>query len=149
MGTPKIVIEFLKKSATLIKRSGRGMVVLILQDETQSQVLNPYMGIDEVNQNDWTERNYDYIKMTFKAEPNQVLCVRAVVKDGVIDIKATLELVRYINFDYMASPYFNKSDGEIIKAFIKKSEVKERKPRLYWQTMRQTVKQSLILQLLL
>ncbi|HBV83923.1 MAG: hypothetical protein OSJ73_08200 [Lachnospiraceae bacterium] len=120
MGTPKIVIEFLKKSATLIKRSGRGMAVLILQDETQSQVLNPYMGIDEVNQDDWTERNYDYIKMTFKAEPNQVLCVRAVVKDGVIDVKATLELVRYINFDYMASPYFNKSDGDIIKAFIKK-----------------------------
>lgn len=120
MGTPKIIIEFLKKSVTLTKRSGRGMVVLILEDDTQDQVMNPYMGIDEVDQEDWTEKNYDYIKMTFEAEPSQVLCVRAVIKDGAINVKETLELVRYINFDYLAGPYFKKSDGDVVKAFIKK-----------------------------
>lgn len=120
MGTPRIVIEFLKKAATVIKRSGRGMVVLILADDTGDQVLNPYMGIDEVPQNDWTEKNYEYVKMTFKAEPSQVLCVRAKADDGAMDIRETLELIRYVNFDYLASPYFRTSDGDAVKAFIKK-----------------------------
>ena len=120
MGTPQIIIQFLKKSATLIRRSGRGMAVLILEDETQEQAMNPYMGIDEVDPEDWTEKNYDYIKMTFKAEPNQVLCVRAAMKDGAIDVRGSLELVRYINFDYLASPYFKEADGDVVKAFIKK-----------------------------
>ena len=116
MGTPQIIIQFLKKSATLIRRSGRGMAVLILEDETQEQAMNPYMGIDEVDPEDWTEKNYDYIKMTFKAEPNQVLCVRAAMKDGAIDVRGSLELVRYINFDYLASPYFKEADGDVVKA---------------------------------
>ena len=120
MGTPQIIIQFLKKSATLIRRSGRGMAVLILKDETQEQTMNPYMGIDEVDPEDWTEKNYDYIKMTFKSEPNQVLCVRAVMKEGAIDVRGSLELVRYINFDYLTSPYFEKADGDVVKAFIKK-----------------------------
>jgi len=120
VGTPKIVIEFLKKSATLIKRSGRGMAVLLLEDSTQEQAMNPYMGIDEVAKEDWTEKNYDYIKMAFKAEPSRVLCIRAGMKDEGMDVRETLELVRYINFDYLTSPYFKKSDYDVVKAFIKK-----------------------------
>lgn len=101
------------------------MAVLILEDGTQEQVMNPYMGIDEVDPEDWTEKNYDYIRMTFRAEPNQVLCVRAVMKDGAVDVRESLELVRYINFDYLTSPYFKKADGDVVKAFIKRSGTRE------------------------
>lgn len=120
MGAPRITIEFLKKAATAIKRSGRGMVVLVLDDATGDQALNPYMGIDEVPQDGWTEKNHGYIKMTFKAGPSQVLCVRAITKDDTIDIRETLELIRHVNFDYLAGPCLKASDGDAVKTFIKK-----------------------------
>ena len=149
MGTPKIVIEFLKKSATLIKRSGRGMAVLLLEDSTQEQAMNPYMGIDEVAKEDWTEKNYDYIKMAFKAEPSRVLCVRAVMKDEGMDVRETLELVRYINFDYLTSPYFKKFSKLYFRNTgmlqLKKSGMRARRPRQFWQNTRQTVRLLLIL----
>lgn len=120
MGAPRIEVEFLKKAATAITRSGRGMAVLILEDDAGEQPLNPYMGIDEVPQDSWTEKNYEYIKMTFRAGPSQVLCIRAAMKDGAMDVSGTLELARHINFDYLASPYFKTSDGDVVKAFVKK-----------------------------
>lgn len=130
MGIPKIAIEFLKKSSTIINRSGRGMVALLLMDDTQDQEMTPYMGIDEVSPESWTQKNYEYIQMTFKAEPNKVLCVRAKTKeDGSINVKDTLERVRYIDFDYLASPYLQSSDGETVKAFIKKIRAEGKKAK--------------------
>lgn len=120
MGLPKINISFEKKATTLINRSGRGLVVLILNDSTKTQTMTPYRGIDEVKEDEWTEKNYEYIKMAFKAEPDKVLCVRALMTDDSINVAETLKLVDDINTDYLTSPVFNKSDGEVIKAWVKK-----------------------------
>lgn len=120
MGTPKIIIEFLKKSATFIRRSGRGTAVLILEDDTRGQALNPYMGMDEVAEADWTKKNREYIRLAFAAEPRKLLCVRAVMQEGELQLAETLELIRYIDFDYMASPYLTAADGDMVKAFIRK-----------------------------
>ena len=120
MGTPKIIIEFLKKSETLINRSGRGMVVLLLKDDACGQTFTPYAEPDEVSADGWTEKNREYIKMAFTAGPKQLLCVRAVTEEGKMNVTDTLELVRYINFDYLASPYFTKEDCETVKEFIRK-----------------------------
>lgn len=119
MGQPIIIIEFLKKAATVINRSGRGLVVLILNDDTKSQPLNPYRGIDEVSKDDWTEKNYEYIKMAFKAEPDKVLCVRALLTEDTVNVAESLKLVNDINTDYLTSPCFKKEDGDVIKSWVK------------------------------
>ena len=120
MGLPQLVVKFLKKSATLITRSGRGLVVLILKDSTKEQVMNPYKGLDEVSTDDWDEKNYEYIKMVFKAEPSKVLVVRGKVADEALDVPGTLQLIKDINADYLVSPCFKAEDGEAVKSFVKK-----------------------------
>lgn len=130
MGLPKINISFEKKAATLINRSSRGLVVIILNDSTKTQIMTPYRGIDEVSKDDWTEKNYEYIKMTFKAEPDKVLCVRAVLDNESVDIAESLKLVDDINTDYLTSPLFSKSDGDVIKAWTKKRREASKKVKV-------------------
>lgn len=130
MGLPQINIVFEKKAATLINRSGKGLVVLLLQDSTKPQTMNPYRGIDEVLREDWTEKNYEYIKMAFKAEPDRVLCVRAVVKDEAVDITESLKLIDDLNTDYLTSPVFTSGDGEVIKAWVKKRRAAGKKVKV-------------------
>ena len=120
MGLPMIKITFEKKAATLINRSSRGMVVLILKDSTKTQTMTPYRGIDEVSKEDWTEKNYEYIRMAFVAEPSKVLCVRALTTEDAVNVSETLNLLNDLNADYLTSPEFTKSDGDIIKTWAKK-----------------------------
>lgn len=120
MGLPVINIVFEKKAATLINRSGKGVVVLILKDSTKTQIMTPYRGIDEVAEGDWTSKNYEYIKMTFDAEPDKVLCVRAKMSEENVNIAESLALLNDINVDYLTSPEFKKADGDVIKAWLKK-----------------------------
>lgn len=120
MGLPVINIVFEKKAATLINRSGRGVVVLILKDSTKAQVMTPYRGIDEVLEDDWIDKNYEYIKMAFDAEPDKVLCVRAKMSEENVNIAESLALLNDINADYLTSPEFKKADGDVIKSWLKK-----------------------------
>lgn len=120
MGLPVINIIFEKKAATLINRSGRGVVVLILKDSTKTQVMTPYRGIDEVAEDDWTSKNYEYIKMAFDAEPDKVLCVRAKLSEENVNVSESLAVLNDINVDYLTSPEFKKADGDVVKAWLKK-----------------------------
>lgn len=124
MGLPEIKITFSRKAATFISRSGRGMVVLILQDTTRDQIITPYMAVDEVDSGDWTATNMDYIRMVFKGGPSRLVCVRAVPDGEGINLADTLKLFDAINFDYMAMPGFKPGDGDTVKAFLKKQRQK-------------------------
>lgn len=118
MGLPEISITFSKKASSAIKRSGRGMVVMILNDQTKEQLLSPYKSLDDVSAEDWTEKSYEYISMLFAGAPAAVVAVRAVVSEGTVNITETLNLIRSLNLDYLCYPEYSASQMETFKRFI-------------------------------
>lgn len=118
MGLPEISITFSKKASNAIKRSGRGMVVLILNDQTKEQPLSPYPSSDNVMAEDWTKKSHEYIGMVFAGAPAAVVAVRAVANDGGINLTETLNLIRSLPFDYLCYPEYMDSQMETLKRFL-------------------------------
>lgn len=118
MGLPEITINFYKKSQSVIERSSRGIVCIIVDDQTKEQAVTPISGYMDIVSEDWTEETLQYLKMVFKGAPGGVIVVRAVLSEETIDLKSTLELIRYVDFDYLCFPDYQAADGEIIKAFL-------------------------------
>ena len=56
MGLPEIIIEFKTKGVTAIKRSARGIVAIVLKDDTEEgQALNIYKSVLDVDPTHFTE----------------------------------------------------------------------------------------------
>lgn len=130
MGLPEITIDFHKKARNLIKRSSRGIVCIILLDQTKEQPVTPVKGYTDIIEADWSEKSRQYLKLVFRGEPGGVVAVRAVEvaettetgetaeAEKKVDIKATLERIRFLSFDYLCMPAFQASYQENIKTFL-------------------------------
>ncbi len=128
LGLPQINVDFRKKAATAITRSGRGVVLLLLNDETEQQAVSSYVTLAEVPEDSWTAANYKYIKYAFKGKPSQVLAVRGVVKDGKVDVTGSLPLFNCLKYDYFAFPECTAQDAEKLVSFFdaaKKNQYKK------------------------
>ena len=132
MGLPEITINFHKKAQNLIRRSSRGIVCIILQDDTKEQPVTPIRGYTDIVEADWSDKSRQYLKLVFRGYPGGVIAVRAVeaaetTEEGETgeaekkaDINATLELIRFLYFDYLCMPGFRMSYQENIKTFLEK-----------------------------
>ena len=69
MGLPEILIEFRTKGTSAIQRSGKGIVAMILKDDTKAFDTKIYKPIEEVESTDWTAENKDYIDKVFMGTP--------------------------------------------------------------------------------
>ncbi len=127
MGLPEISIKFIRKAKTFIKRSSRGMVLLILHDDTREQSLTAYEKWDEVEADDWTEKNYDYLRMVFLGEPRTVVAVRAEMKDDAADTAETIALFETLNYDWLAYPECTPEAASAIADYIKKARADKKK----------------------
>ena len=119
MGLPEITINFHRKARSLIRRSSRGMVCLIVDDATKDQTVTPIRGFMDIVDSDWSDKSKKYLKMIVKGEPGGVIVIRAVTDEGGIQLPETLELIRYVNFDYLCFPDYKKEYQEVIKTFLK------------------------------
>ncbi len=127
MGLPEISIKFIHKAKTFIKRSSRGMVLLVLHDDTKDQKLVPYEKWDEVEEGDWSGRNYDYLRMAFLGGPRLVVAVRAEMQEGMVDIKKTVALFETLNYDWMAYPESTPEAAGAVADYIKKARADKKK----------------------
>lgn len=124
MGLPEIIINFKQKASDAISRSSRGMVAVLLQDDTTEQFLTPCTRWKDVKDNEWTKENLKVLKHIFKGGPKQVLIVRVVRTDGTVDLLSTLQEISAINIDYLCYPGYQTKDLAVIKDFI--AEVHEK-----------------------
>lgn len=76
MGLPKIEIEFRSLAASAVQRSQRGIVALILKDDTGTFDTREYKGVDELDEKDWSASCLEYIKMAFKGIPSKIIVER-------------------------------------------------------------------------
>jgi len=100
VGLPEIFISFETAAVSAIRRSSRGVVCLILDDDTAGgEAVGSYEALSEVPQELFTAENYRIIALAFRAAPKRVLVVRAA--------EASETLLVSLSFDWIAAPCMN------------------------------------------
>lgn len=86
IGLPKIEIEFKKLAATAVQRSARGIVALIVKDDTNSDFnVVEYKSQTEIETAKFTATNVKYIKDVLSGGASKVIVVRvAVAEDNIV-----------------------------------------------------------------
>lgn len=118
MGLPEIIINFKEKASDAISRSSRGMVAVLLQDDTAEQFLTPCTRWKDVKDSEWSKESLKALKIVFKGGPRQVLIVRMLKTEGVSDLSGTLQEISAINIDYLVYPDYQAKDLSTFKEFI-------------------------------
>lgn len=118
LGLPSIVIEFTKKAASAITRSGRGVVLLLLNDSTVQQPVSAFTSLADVAASEWETKNYDYIKYAFKGKPSKVLAVRGKAGNGKVDVAASIPLFNCLAFDWFAFPECTDEDAKTLASYF-------------------------------
>ena len=117
MGLPEVLIEFKEKATSFIQRSARGIVVLVLKDDTISQTeLKAYYSLAEVSAENWTDDNYEMIRLAFVSYPFKVMIVR--LPEDAVDYSAALSILSIKQFDYLAIPGILAGDVDVIKSWV-------------------------------
>lgn len=111
MGLPQIQIDFLSKAVSAIKRSGLGVVALILRDDVVKTPVVTVTSVDELTNTEWKTKNtnnliwetanVDYIKQTLEDSPSKVIVV-TITKAAAVG--TALTLLNNIKFNYLAMP---------------------------------------------
>lgn len=130
MGLPEILITFKQKASRAISRSSRGMVAVLLQDDTTEQFLTPCTRWKDVKKTEWTEESLKALKLVFKGGPRQVLIVRILRTEGSLDLGQTLKEIMHINIDYLCYPGYLAKDIGILKDFISEAHGKGKKVKM-------------------
>jgi len=117
MGLPEITINFKTQGTTAIERSARGIVALILKDDTKNFDTKVYKSIDEIDAADWTADNKDYIEKTFMGTPSQVIVERIAVADT--DYSNGLARLKNKKWNYLAIPGIQAVEVTNIISWIK------------------------------
>lgn len=125
MGLPKIIISLSKKASTLITRSSRGVVVLLLKDDTNENItVEAYTSSGDygITTKNWSETNIDYINKAFLGAPAKVVCARIGNAKGgkTLALSEVLDSLSTLRFNYIAMPQAEDADNSIISAWIKK-----------------------------
>lgn len=146
-GRPQIVINFKSKAATAITRSGRGVGVMILNDENVADKVVTYTINDstEIPASDVTEKNIDLIKKALLGVPSKLVVylippakttatipqeitdesgttttqLVTVVTDSAIKQADALKNAAVLKFNYICHPTGSAQDQEDLAMWVK------------------------------
>jgi len=116
MGLPQILIDFKTKADSVMKRSERGIVALILKDNTGTFDNKVYTKESEIVVSHWTATNRDYISKAFLGNPLRVIVERIGTTDDYVN---ALDRLKNKAFNYLAVPAIVEADVVGIKDWIK------------------------------
>ena len=116
MGLPEISIEFRTLSSTAIKRSERGIVAMILKDDTDEELRYVYTSLDKVDDSKFNEDSKFYIEQAFKEDLSKLIIER-IADENTID--KALQRLSTENFNYLCFPGGENGDNLKIASFIK------------------------------
>ncbi|MCT4593582.1 MAG: phage tail sheath subtilisin-like domain-containing protein [Anaeromicrobium sp.] len=116
LGLPQIMIEFKTKGVSAVVRSARGIVALILKDDTGAFDTKVYKSISEVEDGHWTEDNRDYILKTFMGTPSKVIVERIPTTDT--NYNKGLERLKNKKWNYLAVPGIKSADVTTVASWI-------------------------------
>lgn len=118
MGLPETKIDFEQLAVTMIRRSERGVVALLLDDSTSSTVATLVARKDEIAREDWTADNAERIKMCLESGAFKVLAVRMLKNgEGNNDVAATLDSIGLMAWNWVCAP--GEADGGVVVDWIR------------------------------
>lgn len=118
MGLPEILISFQTQGTTAIERSERGIVALILKDSTDTTFnTKTYTVLSDVDKQDWTTANYDYIEKTLLGTPSKVIVER--IATDATSYNDALTRLASKKWSYLAIPGLETADVAAISTWIK------------------------------
>lgn len=130
-GLPQVLIDFKTKGITAIKRSARGVVVLILKCES-TDTSNKYKisDVSEIPDGVFDEACTDLIKKCLDGTPLRIL-VYTLPKASVQAAKNTqatlLKQLKHIRYNYIAAPTGTVQDQQDLASYIKAERNNSRK----------------------
>lgn len=127
-GLPKINIVFMTKGTDALKRSARGIVACILQDDTEGgNELNIYNSVADVDFTQYTKRSFEYLKLVYEGGPSKVIILRVGTESDTGSIDDALKKLRNLNWNYLTVPGIDDSGNTIVSAWIKEQREKYQK----------------------
>lgn len=117
MGMPELLIEIKTAAKTAVERSGRGVVALILKDDTSQTDTFAYAKMTSVTKSHWTAANLDYIQKTFDGSPARVIVERISAENG--DLTEALARLKAKKWNYLAVPGATSEEVTEIETWIK------------------------------
>lgn len=118
MGLPEINIVFQSLATTAIERSQRGIVALIVKDDTATENTYTFTKLSEVEKTKFTEKVYDYLDIVFKGSPSKVI-VEVMNTNNERTLQKVLKDLKNKKFNYMAIPSVEKSETTEVVSWIK------------------------------
>ena len=120
MGLPKIIIEFIAKAETAIRRSSNGTVAVILADDTKSGEGNMSYSYataaDYGLSSSWSTTNRRFLNLIFAGSPKKVLAERVSTKDK--SYEEALARLKNKKWNWLCIPGIAEGDVEDIKDWI-------------------------------
>jgi len=116
MGLPQIDITFSTLAVSAIQRSQRGIVALILRDDTAATEVYEYKTITDVETLDWETSNLKFIQHAFMGIPSKVIVVRGASTD--IDYNDQLQLLATKKFNWLAIPGIDGLDTTDVSTWV-------------------------------
>jgi len=98
IGLPQIIINFIKSAATAIARSAKGIVVIVVKDETDATFSYKeynYASDAALDKAKYTAANYQQISDAFLGTPNKVYVVRIALLGAFEDAVATIDTLKF------------------------------------------------------
>lgn len=126
MGLPEINIIFKTKGLTAIQRSERGIVAVILKDDTEGgKSLGVYNSILDVDFSAFTQRNYEYLKLLYEGGPSKVIILK--VAADTEDLAPSLKKLANLKWNYLTVPGLTDDEKTVLSAWIKQAREKDHK----------------------
>jgi len=118
MGLPEINITFSSLAVSAIQRSQRGIVALVLQDDTGDFDTKEYRSVSDVDPDDWTAENYNYIRMAFLGTPSKVIVERLDTEET--NYSSALARLGSKRWNYLAIPGIQSGEAADVASQIKR-----------------------------
>ena len=118
MGLPQVKITFESLYKSIIERSERGIVALIVNDSTATNQVYEFNSINDVTKSTFSEKVYDYIDKTFLGNPRKVF-VEVINTTNQRTLQSVLSDLETKRFNYLAIPEAESSDATTITSWIK------------------------------
>lgn len=122
-GMPQIIINFRTKGKTAIKRSARGIVAMILHNETKDEIHNyTIRDVSDIPDTGLTDENVDLIKKCLLGTPLRILVYTLPTTnvDGATKDQAdVLKMLTNIKWNWLCAPTASVQEQQDLASWIK------------------------------
>ena len=115
LGMPSIEVTFKQLAATAVRRSSRGVLALVVRDDTaDTPEIASFTTYLDIKEDAYTKENMAMIKRAFTGQPAKVIIVKQAVDGTTEALKTALDSIL---FNWLTMATSSESDQEAIVAY--------------------------------